>query len=123
MDAKFRRTESHDMNRLTPNNPAVAASPRRQSKCLNLVAPFIIDTITVATRSHTSGALLRDSLMGTLHEAVEEPARLGELAQLRGVRAAVRLTPRHVAVTFTRTIPAAPRRRNVTLSPPAGPRR
>lgn len=64
MDAKFRRTESHDMNRLTPNSSALAASPRRRSKCRNRVAPLTIDTITVATRSRTSGALLLVSLIG-----------------------------------------------------------
>lgn len=37
MDAKFRRTESHDMNRLTPNSSVLAASPRRRSKCRNRV--------------------------------------------------------------------------------------
>ena len=64
MDAKFRRTESHDMNRPTPNSSAVAVSPWRRSKCLNLVAPLTIDTITVAIRSRTSGALLLVSLIG-----------------------------------------------------------
>ena len=64
MDAKFRRTESHDMNRLRPNSSAVAVSSRRWSKCLNLVALLIMDTMTVAIRSRTSGALLLVSLIG-----------------------------------------------------------
>ena len=69
-----------------------------------------MDTMTVTIRSRTSGALLLgdDKCLGRLgghnqvphlrrvvarqphrarlHEAVEEPARLGELAQQRGVR-------------------------------------
>ena len=64
IDAKSRLTESHDMNRFTPNSPAVAVSPCRRSMCLNRVAPLIIDTITVAIRSRTSGALLLFSLIG-----------------------------------------------------------
>ena len=64
MEAKLRRTESHDMNRPTPNSSAVAVSPWRRSQCRNRVAPFTIDTITVAIRSRTSGALLLVSLIG-----------------------------------------------------------
>ena len=52
------------MNLATPNSSAVAASPCSRSKCRNRVAPLTIDTITVAIRSRTSGALLLVSLIG-----------------------------------------------------------